>query len=264
MDNFSRDIDLEKQIEAYINGQLSEKEIKALWVDLLKKPEYIDLLETELGAREIHRRKKNAEQNQSNHIRGGDGGTVSEPSGSYYKWWAAAAAVAVIFIVISLLQIDTGQTVREMALTNINIAEHLASADVLRGQEDQLSQVDSLLNAGFKAALSGDAEQALRIYKKVTVDYKEASTAVSRAFLNIGILRFNSEEYRASSNAFNQALQHVTEKDSVLEEKAHWYLGNSYIHLDSIDKAQVALQKVYAMDGIYKKQAKRLLDKIED
>src|SRR5699024_12568354 len=48
-----RDITLEKKIDAYIKGHLNEDEALQLWEELLEHPEYIELLNTELGLRSI-------------------------------------------------------------------------------------------------------------------------------------------------------------------------------------------------------------------
>ena len=40
---------IRKQIDAYLNGQLSEKEIEALWVEFAKNPDLLDELEIEVG-----------------------------------------------------------------------------------------------------------------------------------------------------------------------------------------------------------------------
>jgi hypothetical protein len=50
----TRNTELEKKIDAYIKGNLSNDEVKSLWVDLLRQPEYISLLKTEIDVTRLH------------------------------------------------------------------------------------------------------------------------------------------------------------------------------------------------------------------
>lgn len=253
MNNNSRDINLEKQIDAYIKGHLSEEEVDKLWVELLKNPEYIDLLETEIAVKKVFDERNRKE--------------VSKPATPVFalkkswKWLAAAASVAILVIAINLLKVDSEQSLQQLALSDINIAESLASPEVLRNQEGRLADADSLLNIGFRAAVSGELSKALKLYQEVIETYKN-EPAVAQAYLNIGIIKYNSGDYEPASEAFSNALKEVKE-EPLLKEKAYWYLGNAYINLDRLEEAREAIHKTYALDGIYRKPAFRLLRKVD-
>lgn len=256
----SRDLNLEKQIDAYIKGRLTESEAENLWVALLKRPDYIDMLETELSVKLILEEQLQAEREKE------AGAKVTNifqnPLMRSWKWLATAAAIAILVIAINFLQLDTHQTIRQLTLGEINMVENLASPEVLRSQKTEISDVDSLLNIGFKAAISGDVEGALEIYKEVVNNYND-EPAVAMAHLNMGIINYNSENFENASLAFKNALQRVVD-DAVLEEKAYWYLGNAYIHLGQLEEAREAIQSAYSMDGMYRKPAFRLLQKLDD
>jgi hypothetical protein len=79
-----RDSALEQGIDAYLKGTLSEKEVKELWVRLLKKPEYISLLKTEIALLRFYRTEQEAVDNKS----------------SCQKWLTATAAVIILAIMI--------------------------------------------------------------------------------------------------------------------------------------------------------------------
>lgn len=51
-----RDLELEKQIDAYLKGNLSEDEALKLWERLFKDPDYIQLMKTELALKSIYKR----------------------------------------------------------------------------------------------------------------------------------------------------------------------------------------------------------------
>lgn len=257
--NNSRDLDLEKQIDAYVKGHLSVSEAEELWIELLKRPDYIELLETELCIKQIIEEQIAAEE---------ESGRQAQPLESFrhtlnrsWKWLAAAASVAILIVAINFFQTEPNQSLQELTLGEINIVENLASPEVLRSQKTELPAVDSLLNLGFKAAISGNVDEAIGIYKEVIDKYNNAPN-VAMAYLNLGIIEYNAERYEEASVAFTDAIQRVGD-DRVLQEKAYWYLGNAFIKLDQPDKARVAIQDAYEMDGIYRNPASRLLERLD-
>lgn len=256
----TRDLNLEKQIDAYIKGRLDKSEADELWITLLKRPDYIDLLETELSIKLIIEEQLREGRKKSE---GAKVTSISQnPLIQSWKWLSAAAAVAILVIAINFLQGDSSQTIRQLALGDINMVENLAAPEVVRSQKTDISAVDSLLNIGFKAAISGDMAKALSIYKEVIANYPN-TPAVAMAHLNLGIIEYNAESYDAASAAFRDAIKRV-EDNPVLEEKAYWYLGNTFINLGQLEEARDAIKGAYSMDGIYRKPALRLLQKLDD
>lgn len=259
MSDYPRDPDIEQRIDAYIKGRLNQDEIEQLWVELLKKPHYIDLLETELGVKTIIEEKAKAEK------RSKSAGKEAIPVtflNRNWKWMAAAAAVALLILSINLFQVDNSQILQQMALSDINIAESLESAPVLRSEKAvSLTPADSLLNLGFKAALLGEVERALEFYNQV-IERGEDGTATAQAYINIGIIRYNADSFGKAATAFRNALDSIEDHPG-LQEKAQWYLGNAYIHMDRLEDAREAIYQAYAADGIYRKPAFRLLRKLD-
>jgi len=255
----SRDLELEKQIDAYIKGKLTEEEAQKLWVKLLQRPDYIDLLDTELGLQSILQ-NRNLEPQNENHSSAEENNIIYSLKQSK-KWIAAAAAVAILVVAVNILQVDTKQQLGELALKDINIAENLSSAQILRSQKTELMPSDSLLNHGFKAAISGDIDKALKMYNKIIEEYGDKPVAV-QAYLNKGIIQYNSGSFGESISSFQAVLKKVEQKP-VVEEKAYWYMGNAYINIEKLEEARKAIHKTYAMDGIYRKPAFRLLKKLD-
>ncbi|TYP93696.1 Tetratricopeptide repeat-containing protein [Fodinibius salinus] len=255
----SRDLELEQKIDAYIKGQLSEEESQELWEDLLQQPEYIDLLETELGVKSIVADRAKAE-NPSQESSANENGIIYSLKESW-KWTAAAAAVAVLIVAINFLQVDTNQTIQELAIGNINISKNLSSAPVMRAQKGNTAPSDSLLNRGFKAAISGDLKKAIAEYDKIIRSYPNEPAAV-QAYLNKGIILYNSGDYVNAITALEQVTKKVKDKP-VTKEKGYWYLGNAYMNLNKLEKAREAIHTTYAMDGIYRDSAFRILRKLD-
>jgi cytochrome c-type biogenesis protein CcmH/NrfG len=259
--NSSRDLDLEKQIDAYIKGRLTEDQVKDLWIELFKRPKYIDLLETELSIKLIIEEQLEAEKGTSTPVKEDASEAVFMRS---WKWLATAASIVILVIAFNFFEMDQQQTIQQLTLGEINLVENLATPEVMRSQgvDMQTTALDSLLNLGFKAAISGDRQRALQIYQEV-VDKFETDPQTAMAHLNIGIIKYNSAEYQTASDSFVKAIELGTE-DRILEEKAYWYLGNTYLNMDDFTKAKEAIENAYRFEGIYQKPASRLLEKLED
>jgi len=254
----SRDLELEKQIDAYIKGKLNEEQAQKLWEQLLQRPDYIELLNTELGLKSIV--EKGEANQEKTETPSAEENTFIYTLKQSKKWIAAAAAVVILIVAVNILQVDTQQTLEELALKDINIAENLSSAQILRSQKTEIPPSDSLLNRGFEAAISGDMDQAITMYNKIIEEYGDKPAAV-QASLNKGIIQYNNGSFSESIASFKAVLQKVENKP-IVREKAHWYMGNAYINLEKLKKAQTEIHKTYAIDGIYRKSASRLLKKL--
>ncbi|MDZ7692214.1 MAG: tetratricopeptide repeat protein [Balneolaceae bacterium] len=254
MNHQSGDIDIIKQIDAYLKGQLSEEEAEVFWVELLKNPEYIEYLETELAVKSILEERKREKDAPD------EAGTAGTTPQNKWKWIAAAASVAILVVAVNFFRMDTS-TLQEQAINSINMTTQLSAPMVMRSENSELVGADSLMNIGFEAALSGDVERALQMYREVIKKYKN-EPAAAKAYLNIGIIQYNKGAYPEASTAFERALA-VVKEDKVLQEKAYWYLGNAYINLDQLTKAREAIQNTYSFDGVYRKAAFRLLRKLD-
>jgi tetratricopeptide (TPR) repeat protein len=257
MNKMSRDIELEKEIDAYIKGKLTEEEAQQLWEKLLQRPDYIELLKTELGVKSILQ-----ERSSNNSSTSAKESSIIYSIQKSWKWMAAAAAVALLVVSVNFFQLDTNKSIQSEVPSQFNLAEHLSSAEVFRSQKTETLPADSLLNQGFEAALSGDISQAIANYDKIINKYN-TEPAATKAYLNKGIIEYNSGNFGKSIESFQAVIQRDTER-AVLKEKAYWYMGNAYINIEQMEKAREAIHKVFSMDGIYRKPSFRLLKKLDN
>ncbi|HEX6983171.1 MAG TPA: tetratricopeptide repeat protein [Balneolaceae bacterium] len=259
MNNNSRDLALEKRIDAYVKGDLDEEQALRLWEDLLKRPDYIELLETELGVKSILERQAALKKSES--LSSSKDAIIYQLQSSW-KWVAAAAVVITMIVSMNLLQTKNSETARSLALGEINLRQHLITAPVTRSQTSQFTAADSLLNLGFKAAIGGNIDRALQFYNEVIAKYDDEPAAV-RALLNIGMIQYNTRYFDKAIDSFKEAIKKVSEQP-IAKEKAYWYLGNAYIHQDELVLARDAIQNVYQMDGIYNRPAGKLLERLNE
>lgn len=250
----SRDIELEQKIDAYVKGQLTEEQGRELWEELLKKPEYIELLNTELGVKSLLS-KKEPEEKEERH-------TFIYTLQNSWKWTAAAAAIALIVVAFNFFTGNTEQSLHDLALNNINISENLVSSPVLRSNNTQISSEDSLLNRGFEAALDGNISKAVSLYDTIIEKYPGEPIA-TKAYLNKGIIHFNNNELKEAIASFKNVINQ-SEEASFIKEKGYWYLGNAYVNTDSLNNAHDAMYQVYTMEGIYEQPAIDILKKLDE
>jgi tetratricopeptide (TPR) repeat protein len=255
MNKISRDLELEKQLDAYVKGKLSEEQALQLWEKLLKRPKYIELLETELGVRSILQ----------------EDGSLYKPerkgvAGYLYKYWhwaAAAASIVILAVTLSYFPFNTEPTIAELIPDNIDLKENLITSEIIRSQNSQVSPGDSLLNYGFTKAMDGDIEGALETYDEIINSFDDMST-VAEAYLNKGIIYYNLDDFEKAVSSFQMVIEKEEDKRAFIREKAYWYLGNGEAHLENYREAREAMQNAYEMNGLYRDPAYRMIQRLED
>lgn len=252
MNNNSEHIEVIKLIDGYVKGQLSEEEKDKLWAYMLENPEYYDLMETEASL-DAYLREKTKKEAPVRSIGSG-------PMSATWKWMAAAAAVAVLIVGLNLLSLQNDQSIREMAMNEISYGK-IETPDIMRSDTGKPRKIDSLLNLGFEAVVSGEVQNALSIYNNIIDQYSD-DPSVARAYLNVGIIQYNKGTYEQAARSFKKAVE-IVEDNKLLEEKAYWYMGNAYINIERLPEARDAIHEAFSIDGIYRKPAFRLLRKLD-
>jgi TolA-binding protein len=245
----SREIEVRKQIDAYIKGQLSEDEIQELWNEFAKNPELLDILEIEVNVKEIIKKE----------ALGSTGAKINKlPS---WTWHAAAAAVVLMVAMVQLFQVDTPTNMDQFVVQNIG-PDQLETSDGVRSKDMKITEADSLLNLGFEAIISGNENRALQLFNEVISKYDEEPYG-SKAFLNKGIVLYNESDYEEAISAFKESVSRG-ENSRMISEKAYWYLGNALINIGELEEARTAIYEAYKLEGIFRKPAFRLLKKINN
>lgn len=246
----SREIEIRKQIDAYIKGNLDESEIEQLWNEFAKNPELLDVLEIEVHVKELIEREAQRAKKEA---------TVHKlPS---WTWHAAAAAVLVIIALVQLFRVDTPTEMEQFVVQKISPGE-IETADGVRDKDMRITTADSLLNLGFEAVMSGNENRALELFDKVIQQYDEEPYG-SKAYLNKGIILYNEGDYESAIVAFNESA-HRAQDSRMISEKAYWYLGNALINIGELEKARGAVFEAYQLDGIFRQPAFRLLKKLNN
>lgn len=231
--------DIEQKIDDYIHEELSAKEIDDLWAELLEDDYYLDYLKSAASLKKI------IEENNQKKSR-----LLDFPTST--KWVSAAAAVILLVgsVVVFNLSVKPSESIQPIASIEL---DYYRSADGSASEMEELSNVRTAITH----ANQGNIDAALDLLDR-KID--EASTNVEKADLMItaGSILYNSGRYTEAVDRFETAIA-LDINDSIIEERAFWYLGNTYFQLNKIDEAKEAFAKAYDLNGAYSRVANSYL-----
>jgi tetratricopeptide (TPR) repeat protein len=243
-----KEAEIIEQIHHYLNGDLDNHAIDLLWEEFLKNPEYLDYLETEAELRNI---LQNSDENVF---------SDQQSSSSFKKWSLAMAAVLVLSVGLQFFNLSNKSGVQDYTLVNISLNE-MVSMDVYRSVENDIDQINTEINRGLEAALTGRDDESLSIFEGLMETDLNANQA-TRVFLNMGILLYNKNEFAISADAFRNVLVINSDLPEYLLERSWWFLGNALVKLQDYETAREALLKVVEYDDFYKERAEVLLTRL--
>ncbi len=264
-----------QSIDAYVKGRLSEEEIEKLWYEIAKDPSLLETLEIEVGVKELLREEavvygmaasEPVAYTKSVGITEG-AGKLNAPQSKKKKmhkmpgwsWYAYAAAVVILVAAIQFFKVPNKINMNDFIVQDISI-EHFEFADALRSDRTYLSTPDSLLSVGFEAVHSEDLKTAFSIFSRVAEEF-DMEPYGSKAYLNMGIIQYNSGKYSEAVSSFENAAKRGHETQ-MIAEKAYWFLANAYIMVGEREKALYATGQAYSQNGIFQDKAYILYQKL--
>ncbi len=231
--------DIEQTIDDYIQEKLSDEEIDALWAELIEDDYYLDYLKSAATLNKIINEKS---QNRTRILN-------FTPSA---KWISTAAAILLIIgsVVVFNLSVQPTESIQPIAAIEL---DYYRSAD---GSATEMEELNNLRSA-ITAANEGNIEEALEMLDQ---QINEASTDAEKAELMItaGSILYNSGRYSEAIERFKLSIS-LDINESIIEERAYWYLGNTYFQLNEIDNAKEAFARAYDLNGAYSRVAQSYL-----
>lgn len=243
-----KEAEIIEQIHHYLNGDLDSHAIDLLWEKFLENPEYLDYLETEAELRNILR-----ENDVFAH-------EDSLSKSGFKKWFYAIAAVVLLAAGLQFFNLSEKNGIENYSIEKISNHE-MVSMDVYRSNESDSNEINTEINRGLEAALTGRDDESLSIFEGLMETDLNANQA-SRVFLNMGILLYNKGEVIDAADAFRNVLVINTDFPDYLLERTWWYLGNTLVKTGDYNAASEALQKVIDYDDFYKDSAENLLTQL--
>ncbi|WP_340105592.1 hypothetical protein [Rhodohalobacter sp. 8-1] len=235
----NRNKDLEKRIEAYVDGNLSPSEIDELWAELLDNEYYYDYMKSVASLKKISEDRESESKLQR---------TESQKT----VWLSAAAAILLMFGAATIFNISTEPSETVSPISSIEL-DYYRSADG-NVADDVKSDV---VRQAISTANTGDVAKALSLIneelQKDNSEYKEAELLITS-----GSILYNSGRFSEAISRFETALE-IDYDDMMLRERNYWYLGNAYFQVNKLDEAKFALEQAFELNGAYSRVAQSYL-----
>lgn len=211
-------------------------EVDELWRELIHDSEALRYLKTTTDTNKIK---------DEDHEEGIRNTNKKQPQ----NYWYLSAALVLIAGTFFIFQITSEATESVQAVSSIEL-NYYRSAEGTSGDEAISREAIELANQGNY----GRAVRMIDMKLNQTDDVYTKSLLLIRS----GSILYNAGRYREALSRFDR----VTKKPDVnllTREKAYWYLGNSYFQLGEPEKAKIAFQNVYELDGAYSRVAEKYL-----
>ena len=127
--------------------------------------------------------------------------------------------------------------------------------DVTLVNRSENTNLDMVLKEGLMYYENEEYSKAIPLFNKV-LDMNPRNIASN---LYVGISQFEIKHYEDANVSFNNVIKH---NDNLYIEQADWYLGFCYLMMNEKEKAIVQFTKLKDGNGIYRKDARKILKSI--
>lgn len=239
--NFNKD--LERKIDLYINGKLSEEQVDDLWAELIQNEYYLDYTKSVANLKQIIQ----------------DGRKARELPPTYQlrkvASYGVAAAIAIIIGVLGVLNYTATNGPAELD------ALEWIEYDTYRSSNDSPAITNNeVIKTAIRLANDGNTEEAIGLLEK-EISAVSDTEEIALLSLSLGSIQYNYGNYSDALTSFTNVVD-KNEINKLILEKGYWYLANTYVQLDRLTEAENALQKTLDLDGQYSRVAESYLNAI--
>jgi tetratricopeptide (TPR) repeat protein len=235
--------DLERKIDLYINGKLSEEQVDELWAELVQNEYYLDYTKSVANLKQVILDRRKADE--------------LPPTYRLRKVasYGVAAAIAIIIGVIGVLNYTASNSPAELdALAWIEY-------DTYRSSNDSPAITNNeVIKTAIRLANDGNTEEAIGLLEKEISEVSDTEE-IALLSLSLGSIQYNYGNYSDALESFSNV---ITKNDinKLILEKGYWYLANTYVQLEKLPEAEQALQNTIELDGQYSRVAESYLNAI--
>ncbi len=236
--------ELEEKIDQYVNGQLSAQEVDELWAELIQDGYHLDYLKSVANLKAVIEQKREEQKSTDK---------------KQYWYYAAAAAIALLIAVVGVMNISTQQQSSVEPVSSIEL-DYYRSGD---GAVSATSSDKEVIRNAIKLANTGRENEAISLLQSELENATEPAW-VAELSLNLGSLYYNNGNYDKAIEHYEEVVAHQDSVDVLMLEKAYWYIGNAYFHLDQLVDARTNIEKAYELNGAYRRVAQSYLNALSD
>lgn len=250
--------ELERKIDLYICGRLNQDQIDELWVEMIENPNAYAYLKTTVTLQKIAK-NKGAIGSETNP--GFKNITISKArSSKNWKKYAAAAAIVVSAGIGGSYIIESNSDLVDAS--GFKPYDKLEFV-VYRSSENsqQLNDANQALKKAIDSALMGDTSQVLILLNSI-LESTDDELIKAEAYLNIGILEYNSNDFNAAAMSLQNAAL-LSSDNVLLYERVIWNLAHAQMALGDNANAKSTIKQVVALEGAHSRAAQTYLDFME-
>lgn len=236
--------ELEEKIDQYINGQLSAEEVDELWTELIQDGYHLDYLKSAANLKAVIERKREERR-----------ATQSKK----YWYYAAAAVITLLVAVLSVTNISVQNGVSTIEPVASIELDYYRSGD---GSLDTNNEAKIIRDA-IRLANTGHVDQAISLLQS-ELESASKPNWISKLSLNLGSLYYNQGNYEQAISYYRKVITNKDHVEVLMLEKAYWYTGNAYFHIDKLSEAQNNIEEAYSLNGAYRRVAKSYLDALSE
>lgn len=233
--------ELEEKIDQYINGQLSPREVDELWAELIQDDYHLDYLKSVANTKAVLEKKRKQRKSRNN-------------------WYYAAAAVIVLLIgVLAFMNIYTSNESKSVEpIASVELDYYRSEDGGYAGDADS-----KIIQNAIQLANTGDINKAISLLNK-ELDKASKPSWIAQLGLNLGSLHYNRSNYQEAIKYYKKVVENKEAVDILTLEKAYWYMGNAYFHMDQLAEARSAIEKAYKLNGAYRRVSKSYLNALSE
>lgn len=247
--------ELERKIDLYICGRLNQDQIDALWVEMIENPSAYSYLKTTVALQKIANKTIATGSISNSNVK-----YLSASKSRSTKNWKKYAAAAAIVVSAGV----GGSYVIESNSSLVN-ATGFKPYDKLElvvyrssGNSQQLDDANLELKKAIDSALIGDTSQALILLNSI-LESTDDKLIKAEAYLNIGILEYNSNDFNAAAMSLQNAAS-LSSENVLLYERVIWNLAHAQMALGDNTNAKSTIRQVVALEGAHSRAAQSYLD----
>jgi tetratricopeptide (TPR) repeat protein len=232
--------DLERKIDLYLNGRLSEEQVDDLWSELIQDGYYLDYMKSVANLKSIIvSNRESVKPTVAKQIR-------------KYAGYVTAAAVVVIVGVLGVLNYSSTNSSSLSPIPEIGL-------DIVRSDVGVSANVtNETIKRAIQLAADGNTLEAKELLSTELKEEQDPSL-IAEFSITLGSIHYNLGEYNEAVSNFNTAVAQENISESILE-KGYWLLANSYFQLDQLAEAKIAFQNTYDLDRQYSRIAKSYIN----
>jgi tetratricopeptide (TPR) repeat protein len=243
--------EIERKIDLYISGRLTQPQIDNLWVEMIEYPEMLSYLKTSASIKDLV---------------SGTQGSINSDSVSTIVPVTPIKTVANLrtFMAAALLLIAMGLgSLYYMSSSEVDINRVYGPLETLEliayrsASSPEVDEARRQLNDAVDLALSGNTPLALQLLVQIT-ESTSTDDLKAEANMNIGIIEYNNQEFAEAIVSFKQSLS-LNHSNPQLYERAMWNLSHSHMAVGNTVEAKVSLQHVIDLDGAHSRAARNYL-----